>query len=135
MKVSDLVADLNNRSQNAQVMIVEPYACPDNILTIESVIKEDNEKIVMLIGKSALRKPMETFPGILLRGRSDRVFKASICKSDEKDGKFQVSVDGVILQSDFETEHEAKICVRGFVLGFNAGSGSISTDTTDFSQL
>jgi hypothetical protein len=129
MNVSELVAGLGGHSQNAQVIVVETNSPSDNVLSLESV-GEGNEKSVLLHGQSLIRKPLETLPAILLQGRSDRVFKVAITKPDEKGGKYQVAIDGTVLQFDFETEQEAKMFVKGYVLGFETGSGDKKFDAT-----
>lgn len=59
MKISELLADLNSRPQTAQVLVVEPNLVQSiGPLTIESVVQEGNEKVVMLMGKSATRRPL-----------------------------------------------------------------------------
>jgi hypothetical protein len=50
MKVSELLADLKNRADQAQIIVVESDAA-DNVFTIESVVG-GNEKSVILMGKS-----------------------------------------------------------------------------------
>jgi hypothetical protein len=59
-------------------------------------------------------------------GKPTRVFKTTIGRSEKGDGKYQVTIDGVVVQSNFESEHEATLFVRGFVLGFEMGSAKKS---------
>lgn len=125
MKVHELLADLTNRHQDAQLLVIESNAA-DHILTIESIVREGNEKAVVLMGKS-VRSPFEGFSGGILaealaQGKSNRVFKIQVYESEP--GKYQASVDGVTLKQPFDSEHEARMYLRGFVFGFTTGSGS-----------
>jgi hypothetical protein len=137
MKVSELLADLNNRPQTGQVLMVETDVTvgPGNIFTIES-IAGGNEKSVILMGKSVTRKPLDEMFSNLIKdreqGRWTRIFKAEIHKS-EKDGKYEVSINGRIMQSGFETVEEAKLFARGFAFGFELGSAGKGLNPADLS--
>jgi hypothetical protein len=134
MNLGELLSGLSNRPPTAQVLVIETdfTVGPGEVFTIESVMKEGSENVVMPTGKSVTRWPLDEAMGRMIekleRGEPTRVFKASIQKSGTNDGKYQVAVDGRVLQSDFETEHEARIFVNGFVMGPNwdrAGRDSI----------
>ena len=130
MKVYELLADLKNRThQGAQVLVVESDAA--DILTIESVIKEDNEKTVILMGKSIKRG---TLVEASLRG-AGQVHNMKVYESVEQPGKFQVNVDGLSLLQQFETQADAKLFIQGFTFGFSAGSGSKPATAVDRGQL
>ena len=126
LSVSDFLTDFTNRPKTAQVFAVEKDATfgQGQVFMVES-IEKSNENVVMLMCKSTIRRPIdEIFSHMvenLERGKPTKTFKATIHKS-EKDGKYFFNVDGVTMQSDFETEHEAKLFVRGYVLGFEMGS-------------
>ena len=49
-------------------------------------------------------------------------------QKSERDGEYQVSIEGAIIQTGFETEHEAKCFARGFVLGSEARTGDKGFD-------
>jgi hypothetical protein len=118
MKVSELLADLKNRADQAQVIVIESDAV-DKILTIESVVKESNEKAVVLMGKSGKNR---TFDEALVRGSNER----HSIKILESGDQFQVSIDGSTLLPRFETPKDAKLFVQGYTVGFSVGSGSVS---------
>jgi hypothetical protein len=121
MKVSELLADLTSRpqSQNALVVLVETDSA-GNTFTVESSVRESNEKVVILQIKS-MRGPLERFPDILLQSRPHRRYRASICESVVPSGKFQVNIDGRLLGL-FDTQAEAKLFLQGFVLGAETGA-------------
>ena len=102
---------------------------------IES-IEENNENnpVVFLMCNPTVRRPVDEIFSRMVeaveRGRPTKVFKAEIQKS-KKDDKYQVSIDGVVVQSDFETEHEAQLFLRGFVLGFEMGSAGKGLNAAD----
>jgi hypothetical protein len=136
MNLSELLIDLNNRPGTAQVLVVEPDLLQGSgPLTIESVAKESNESVVMLTAKAAMRRPLDVVFSRMVedmeRGKPTRVFKASVQKSDEKDGKYQVAIDGRIMQSGIETENEAKLFVCGFALGFEMGASGKGLNAAD----
>jgi hypothetical protein len=127
MKLSELLADLNNRPQTAQVLVLEPDLLQSvGLIMIESVAREGNGKVVMLMGKSAMRRPVDEFFSRMVedveRGKPTRVFKATVHESDKNDGEYSVSIDGQTMQDGFETIHEATLFARGFVLGFEMGA-------------
>ena len=134
MKVPELTAVLNNRSQTAQVLVMEKDVVvgPSNVFAIDSVVEESNDKVVMLMGKRITPTPLESFLGHLVEerelGKPTRASKATIHKVN--DGKYQVGVDGAVVQSGIDTEHEAKLFVRGYVLGFKMGSAGKGLDAT-----
>ena len=126
MRVHELLAALTNRpNQNAEVLVVESGAA-DTILTIESVMKEGNEKSLILMGKSLK-------PGTLIEASqrgAGQIHNTKIYKSAEQPGKFQVSIDGLTLLKHFETQTDAHTFIQGFVFGFSAGSGSKTPEVT-----
>ena len=140
MKLSELLADLNNRPQTAQVLVVEPDLLQSaGPIMVESVAKEGNGKVVMLMGKSAMRRPVDEFFSRMVedleRGKPTRVFKATVHESDKKDGEYSVSIDGKTMQDGFETIHEAKLFARGFVLGFEMGASGKGLNAADLPGL
>jgi hypothetical protein len=140
MVLSELLADLTNRQKTAQVLVVEPDLLQRvGPIMIESVAKEGNEKAVVLMGKAAMKSPVdEIFSQIvedLERGKhTSRVFSAGVHKS-EKDGKYEVSIDGSILQSGIETEQEGRLFVRGYVVGFEMGASGKGLNAADSSGV
>jgi hypothetical protein len=120
MKVQELLADLQNRThQGAQVLVVETGDA-DNIFTIESTVKEDNEKTVLLMAKSVRPR---TLIEALGRG-AGQIHNMKIYESVEHPGKFQGSIDGLALLQHFETQANAKLFIQGYTFGFTAGLGS-----------
>jgi hypothetical protein len=123
MKVSELLADLKDHRQDAPVLVIENDAIlPENMLTIESIIKEENT-VVLLKVRSINRNPSGTLVEALIRG-SGKVLNMKIYESVERPGKFQISIDGTVLQQHFESQDDAKLFIQGFTFGFSAGSGS-----------
>ena len=140
MKVSELLTDLINRSQLAQVLMVEKDVVvnPGNVFMIDSVVKERDDKVVILMGKRITPTPLEEFFSGLVedreRGKPTKVFKTAIHKSEKSDG-YQVSIDGRILQTGFGAVEEAKLFVRGFVLGFEMGKSEKGLNAADLPGL
>jgi hypothetical protein len=126
MNVPELLARLSDRSPTARVLVVEKDVAvgPSNVFAIDSVVEESNEGAVLLMGKRITPTPLESFfTGLVEKreqGTPTKPFKTTIHTSD--DGKYGVSVDGAVVQAGLEIEHEAKLFVRGFVLGFEMGS-------------
>jgi hypothetical protein len=116
MNVAELAADLRNRPQDAELIIVDPETAPGHVLMIDSVVKEDKKTTVVLIARST--RPT-SFPGEM--PPSSKPHRVVISKSN--DGKYQATVDGRPLMSNCETENDAKIFVRGYVLGCETGNG------------
>jgi hypothetical protein len=127
MKVSELLADLKNRADQAQIIVVESDA-PDNPLTIESVVG-GNEKSVILMGKST-RVGFRPLVEASMQG-GGQIHNTKIFKSAMQPGKFQVSIDGLTLMQHFETQADAHLFLMGFSFGFATGSGSKSPAAVD----
>lgn len=127
MKVSELLADLKNRADQAQIIMVESDA-PDNPLTIESVVG-GNEKSVILMGKST-RAGLHPLIEASMR-EAGQIHTHKIFKSAMQPGKFQVSIDGLTLMSHFDTETNARDFIMGFRFGFAAGVGSTPATAVD----
>src|SRR4029077_11132907 len=136
MRVSELLADLTTRSQDAQVVMVETDVDvgPGNVFIIES-IAGGNEKSVLLMGKSGARKPVAVLFGSLVEDREQgkwaSILRASIQESDQNDGKYRVSIDGTTIQDGFETIHDAQLFTRGFALGSQLGSAAKRLDASN----
>jgi hypothetical protein len=90
MKVHELFADLTNRHQDAQLLVIESDAA-DSAFTIESVVG-GNEKSVILIGKST-RVGLHPLIEASMR-EAGQIHTHKIFKSAMQPGKFQVSIDG-----------------------------------------
>jgi hypothetical protein len=120
MKLSELLTDLNNRPQNAHVLVMENDFGQESTFMIESVLMGNEQ--VMLLHATTMR-PFERFPCILFETKSNTIkaHKILIYESVENGGKYQISVDGARLPHAFETEHEAKLFARGCVLGAETG--------------
>ena len=127
MKVYELLADLKNRADQAQVIVVESDAA-DNVFTIESVVG-GNEKSVILMGKSS-RVGLHPLIEASMR-EAGQIHTQKIYESVERPGKFQVSIDGLKLLPHFDTQADAQLFIQGFAFGFSAGSGSTPAATMD----
>jgi hypothetical protein len=127
MKVSELLADLTNRPQNAQIHLIEKdfEVGPGNLFVIESAVKEDCDGVVILMCKSVTRKPIDMAFSRMLedleRGKPTRVFKTTISESVLNPGKYEACIDGRSLGL-FNTMEETKLFLRGFVLGSEMGT-------------
>jgi hypothetical protein len=124
MIISELLQELTGRAQNAQVIVVEN----GSTITIESVAKQEQEsqKVVFLIGE-AVKSPMAPRASRFLaeamaQGVSKR-FSTKIVESVHNPAKFQVSVDGTPLSTEFDTQDEARAYMQGFTIGFSVGGG------------
>jgi hypothetical protein len=120
MKIYELLEDLKTRHQNAQVLVVESDA-PDNAFTIES-LAGGNEKSVILMGKS-VREGFHPLIEASMRA-AGQIHTHKIFKSAMQPGKFQVSIDGLNMMQQFDTQADAQSFLMGFSFGFAAGSGS-----------
>jgi hypothetical protein len=134
MKLSELLTDLNTRPESAQVLVVELDLVNDvGPILIES-IAGGNEKSVILMGKAVKKNPVHEFLSRMVedteRGKPTKVFNTSIRKS-ERDGKYEVTIDGKTIQSAIDTAQEAKQFARGFVLGFEMGSSGNGLNAAD----
>ena len=136
MKVSELLADLTTCPQGAQLVLLETDVIvgPGSIFTIDSILG-GNENSVTLMGKSLTRKPVDVFFSSLVadleRGKPTKTYKAAICESSVLPGKYEVTFQGSHLQGNFDTEEEAKLFMRGVVLGFEMGSTKRSGASND----
>ena len=121
MTVSELVEELKNSPSNAQLLVVEG----GNLTAITSVVKEKSEKAVVLMGEAFDVTGRDTACRLLKEAMAHgRIFNTQISDSPEHPGKFIVGIDGKIgIGGEFDTQQEAKACVRGFVMGFNLGGG------------
>jgi hypothetical protein len=67
------------------------------------------------------RKPAERLNQQLERlcaeDKGDRIYNTEISESDRTPGKYQLSIDGIRLQGEFDSEHEAMTFMAGFVAG------------------
>ena len=68
-----------------------------------------------------MRKPEDRLNQQLERlcadDKRDRIYNTEISESDRTPGKYQLSIEGVPLQGEFDSENEARIFMAGFVAG------------------
>jgi hypothetical protein len=68
-----------------------------------------------------MRKPEDRLNQQLERlcaeDKGDRIYNTEISESDRTPGKYQLSIEGIRLQGEFDSEHEAMTFMAGFVLG------------------
>jgi hypothetical protein len=122
MKVSEVVAELIGHQPDGHVVVSEVDSM--NMFMVESVMKEEG-KLPLLMVRPVGRNPYGRFPETLFQqafASKRNTYEAEIEKSP-MDGKYRITVDGrPVLQAGFETEPEAKVFLRGFVLGFESGA-------------
>jgi hypothetical protein len=53
--------------------------------------------------------------------KGDRIYNTQTSESDRTPGKYQLSIEGVPLQGEFDSENEAMIFMAGFVAGASIG--------------
>jgi len=127
MKVSEVVAELTGHQPDGHVVVSEIDSM--NMFVVESVIKEEG-KLPVLNARPIGRNPYGRFPETLFQqafASKRNTYKAEIGKSP-MDGKYRITVDGSpVLQEGFETESEAKVFLRGFVIGFESGAAEAPT--------
>jgi hypothetical protein len=124
MFVSELIEALKNKPANAQVLVTEG----GNLTVITSVVEDKSETAVVLAGKAfnvlGRGKASQLLKEAATHGDHGRIFNTEVSASPNNPGKFIVSIDGnKALCGQFDTPNEAKACTRGFVLGFQLGSG------------
>ena len=51
------------------------------------------------------------------RPESGKIYQTEITESVRTPGKFEASIDGIPLQGEFDSEHDAMTFLSGFVLG------------------
>jgi hypothetical protein len=49
--------------------------------------------------------------------KSGRIYNTNISPSEEVPGKFELSIDGVQMPGEFDTEHEAMVFMTGLLIG------------------
>jgi len=138
MTVSEILADLNGRPHTAQVIMHDADGM-GHVYVIESVLKEGNERVVFLVGKEITKRhPLEAHFAALVeeieQGKSRNPHKAEFHKS-EKDGTYQVTIDGTAVRTGIGSEAEAKGFAVGYVFGFEMGSAGKGLNAADLSGV
>lgn len=116
MKISEIIEELKNRPETAQLFVVIPEMA-NHPLQVESIAKHGLDETVIMVAQSTEAlcggKPEEPAPLKWAHNIDSR-------KSETGD-KYELIVDGDVRFSGIETEHDAKMCMEIFAVGVQEG--------------